>query len=312
MPQNSIEAASSLHTIRDLVRWAMTRMEDSRISLGHGTNDTWEEATFLVLRALKLPFDKLDAFFDANLTEEEVRRIACLIEERVTEHVPVPYLLHEAWLVGHRFYCDENVLIPRSFIAELLEEHLQPWVQDPLEIGSALDMCTGSGCLAVLLAEAFSNARVTGVDISPSALEVARVNRSDYGLEDRMELVLSDLFDMPELKSRRWDLIISNPPYVTTASMESLPDEYRHEPTLALEAGGDGMDVVRRLLPEASRHLTNNGLLVVEVGDGREALEAIWPDLPLTWLTVSAGDNLVFLATARDLREYFGPHEATA
>ena len=217
----------------------------------------------------------------------------------------MPYLLHEAWLVKHRFYCDEDVLIPRSFIAELLEDQLAPWVQDPEAVSSVLDMCTGSGCLAILAAEAFPNAHVTGVDISPKALEVARVNRADYEMEDQIDLVLSDLFDMPEVKTKKWDVIISNPPYVTTAAMESLPDEYRLEPSLALEAGFDGMDVVRRLLPEAADHLTENGILVVEVGDGREAVEAIWPDLPLTWLTVSAGDDLVFLATAEDLKRYF-------
>ena len=166
-------------------------------------------------------------------------------------------------------------------------------------------MCTGSGCLAILAAEAFPNAHVKGVDISPKALEVARVNRADYEMEDQIDLVLSDLFDMPEVKTKKWDVIISNPPYVTTAAMEALPDEYRLEPSLALEAGFDGMDVVRRLLPEAADHLTENGILVVEVGDGREAVEAIWPDLPLTWLTVSAGDDLVFLATAEDLKRYF-------
>lgn len=305
MPQNIHESVSRLRTIRDMVRWAMTRMESSEISFGHGTDDTWQEATFLVLRALHLPFEKLEAFWDARLTADEIIKITDLIERRVTEHVPVPYLLHEAWLVKHRFYCDEDVLIPRSFIAELLEDQLAPWVQDPEAVNSVLDMCTGNGCLAILAAEAFPNAHVTGVDISPKALEVARVNRADYEMEDQIDLVLSDLFDMPEVKTKKWDVIISNPPYVTTAAMESLPDEYRLEPSLALEAGFDGMDVVRRLLPEAADHLTENGILVVEVGDGREAVEAIWPDLPLTWLTVSAGDDLVFLATAEDLKRYF-------
>ncbi|MCI5850388.1 MAG: 50S ribosomal protein L3 N(5)-glutamine methyltransferase [Sutterellaceae bacterium] len=305
MSQNIHESVSRLRTVCDMVRWAMTRMEASKISFGHGTNNTWEEATFLVLRALHLPFEKLEAFWNARLTADEVIRITDLIERRVTEHIPVPYLLHEAWLVHHRFYCDEDVLIPRSFIAELLEDQLSPWVQDPEAVGSVLDMCTGSGCLAILAAEAFPNARVTGVDISTKALEVARVNRADYEMDDRIDLVLSDLFDMPEVKTKKWDVIISNPPYVTNEAMENLPEEYRVEPSLALAAGADGMDVVRTLLPESSRHLTDGGILVVEVGDGREAVEAIWPDLPLTWLTVSAGDDLVFLATAEDLRKYF-------
>lgn len=306
MSQNLQEAVASLRTIRDLVRWAMTRMETGRISFGHGTDDTWQEATFLVMRALALPFDRLESFWDARLTDSEVRRVADLIERRVVDHVPVPYLLHEAWLTGHRFTVDENTLIPRSFIAELLEDRLEPWVEDPDSVTSVLDMCTGSGCLAILAAEAFPEAHVTGVDISPKALEVARVNRADYELENRLDLVLSDLFDMPEVKGKKWDVIISNPPYVTTRAMENLPDEYRVEPALALVAGEDGMDVVRRLLPEAAEHLTENGVLIVEVGDGREAVEAIWPDLPLTWITVSAGDDLVFFATAADLHAYFG------
>ncbi len=305
MTQNLHESVSRLRTIRDMVRWAMTRMETAKISFGHGTNDTWEESTFLVLRALHLPFDRLETFWDARLTSDEIVRITELVERRISEHVPVPYLLNEAWLTNHRFYCDEDVLIPRSFIAELLEEQLEPWVENPESVESVLDMCTGSGCLAILAAEAFPNAHVTGVDISPKALEVARVNRADYRMEGRLDLVLSDLFDMPAVHQKKWDLIISNPPYVTTEAMESLPDEYRLEPALALEAGFDGMDVVRRLLPEAADHLTENGILVVEVGDGREAVEAIWPELPLTWLTVSAGDDLVFMATAEDLRRFF-------
>lgn len=305
MSKNLQENTRRLRTVRDMVRWAMTRMETEGIGFGHGTDDTWEEATFLVLRALRLPFEKLEAFWDAKLTEQECREVLGLIERRVTDRVPVPYLVHEAWLTGHRFYCNENVLIPRSFIAELLEDSLAPWVEDPESVGSVLDMCTGSGCLAILAADAFPLADVCGADISEKALEVAAKNRSDYGL-DELALVRSDLFEAPELRESRWDIILSNPPYVTTGAMEELPREYRHEPALALEAGRDGMDILRRMLPQAHKHLNPGGLLVVEVGDGREALEAIWPDLPLTWLTVSAGDNLVFLAFEQDLTAYFG------
>ena len=305
MHSKAIDEAGRLRTVRDMVRWAMTRMEAEGIGFGHGTDDSWQEATFLVLRALRLPFDRLEAFWDARLTRSEIRDIARLIDRRVTERIPAAYLLGEAWLTGHRFLCNENVLIPRSFIAELLEDSLDPWVGDPESVSSVLDMCTGSGCLAILAAEAFPCAEVTGADISPEALEVARRNREEYGLGDLL-LVQSDLFSSEQLRDRRFDIILSNPPYVTTAAMEALPREYRHEPALALEAGSDGMDILRRMLPEAHRHLTPGGLLVVEVGDGREALEAIWPDLPLTWLTVSAGDNLVFLAFEQDLAAYFG------
>ena len=226
-----------------------------------------------------------------------------LIDRRVHDKTPTAYLLKEAWLTGHRFYIDERALIPRSYIAELLEEDLAPWIDDPYEVESVLDLCTGSGCLAILAQGTFPNARVTGSDISADALEVAKINRRDYGLEDDLELVQGDLF--ASLEGRRFELIITNPPYVTTASMARLPAEYRHEPALALGAGDDGMDVVRRILREAKDHLTENGMIIVEVGDGLEAVEAMYPGLPLTWLTVSGGDDQVFMARAEDLRAYF-------
>ena len=294
---------ANLLTIRDVTRWAMSEMERNAISLGHGTADFWEEATFLVMRTLKLPFDRLETFWGAHLTPQELEEVLCNIDLRVHMKKPVPYLIKEGWLSDHCFYVDERVLIPRSFIAELLEESLSPWIDDPESVTSVLDMCTGSGCLAILAAETFPNAAVTGSDISPDALDVAKINRTRFGLDDDLELVQTDLFT--NLKDRKFDLIISNPPYVTEAAMEELPAEYRHEPALALGAGRDGMDILRRMMPVLADYLTDDGMAVIEIGDGREAFEALWPTLPVTWLTTSGGDDMVFLVKRSDLKAYF-------
>ena len=291
---------SELHTICDMVRWAMSEMERFEVSLGHGTADYWEEATFLVLRTLKLPFDRLETFWNARLTPDEVWEVMKNIASRVHDKVPAPYLVHEAWLTEQPFYVDERVLIPRSYIAELLEEKLEPWVEAD-KVGTVLDMCTGSGCLAILAQEAFPHAQVTGADISAEALEVAKINRSRYGMDETLELIQSDIFS--QLGKRRFDLIISNPPYVTQEAMDMLPGEYRHEPALALEAGEDGMDFMRRFMPALKDHLTEDGLAVVEIGDGREAFEAIWPDLPVTWLATEEEEDMIFAVHARDLKD---------
>ncbi len=294
---------ANLLTIRDVTRWAMSEMERNAISLGHGTADFWEEATFLVMRTLKLPFNRLETFWGAHLTPQELEEVLCNIDLRVHMKKPVPYLIKEGWLSDHCFYVDERVLIPRSFIAELLEESLSPWIDDPESVTSVLDMCTGSGCLAILAAETFPNAAVTGTDISPDALDVAKINRTRFGLDDDLELVQTDLFT--NLKDRKFDLIISNPPYVTEEAMEELPAEYRHEPALALGAGRDGMDILRRMMPVLADYLTDDGMAVIEIGDGREAFEALWPTLPVTWLTTSGGDDMVFLVKRSDLKAYF-------
>ena len=295
----SHQPLSNLLTIRDVTRWAMSEMERNSISLGHGTADFWEEATFLVMRTLKLPFDRLEAFWGAHLTPPELEQVLINIDLRVHRKKPVPYLIREAWLSDRCFYVDERVLIPRSFISELLKDNLAPWVEDPDQVGSVLDMCTGSGCLAILAAEAFPQAQVVGADVSPDALDVAKVNRKRFSLQDRLELVQTDLFD--KLAGRRFDVIISNPPYVTLDAMRDLPDEYRQEPELALAAGTDGMDIVRRMMPELAAHLNDGGIAVIEIGDGREAFEKIYPRLPVTWLTTSGGDDMVFLVRKEDL-----------
>lgn len=293
----------NLKTIRDVFRWAISEMENADLSYGHGSPDSWEEASFLICRGLKLPFEHFDTFLDATLTQAELSRLVHLIDRRVHDKTPVAYLLKEAWLTQHMFYIDERALIPRSYIAELIEEDFAPWIENPDEIETVLDMCTGSGCLAILAQGIFPQAQVTGADLSTDALEVAKINRERYDMVDTLELVETDLFS--NLEGRRFDLIISNPPYVTTESMDKLPAEYRHEPAMALGAGEDGMDIVRRLLPEARHHLTDRGMMVVEVGDGAAAVEACFPGLNLMWLTTSGGDDQVFMVTKADLDDYF-------
>lgn len=295
----SAAAADELRTVRDLIRHAVSRFGAAALSYGHGQPDAFDEACFLVLRRLNLPLDRTDFFLDARLSRAEVADLAGLVERRVVERLPVAYLLGEAWLQGYRFRVDPRVIVPRSFIAELLKDGLAPWIEDPGAVGSMLDLCTGSGCLAIIAADCFEAAAVDAVDISAGALEVAARNVADYGLESRVRLLRSDLFD--GVGDRRYDVIVCNPPYVTDEAMAELPAEYRHEPGLALAAGPLGLDVVRRVLGGARRHLAPGGLLVVEVGDGRPQVEAAWPQLPFLWATTSGGEDLVFVLSEADL-----------
>jgi ribosomal protein L3 glutamine methyltransferase len=292
-------ARGELRTVRDLLRFAVSRFSQARLAFGHGSDNAWDEAAYLVLHALHLPPERLDPFLDARLTAPEIDAVLALLARRVEQRLPAAYLTREAWLGAHRFYVDERVIVPRSHIAELLAEGLAPWIPDPGAVRTALDLCTGSGCLAVLTALAFPRARVDASDVSRDALAVARRNVADYGLEQRLRLVRSDLFD--GLAGRRYDLIVSNPPYVTAGSMRRLPAEYRHEPRRALAGGEDGLDVVRRILAQARAHLAERGVLVVEVGDGRGALERAYPGLAFTWLETAAGPDLVFALTREQL-----------
>lgn len=293
------EARRQLRTVRDLLRFAVSRFTEANLYFGHGTTNAYDEAAYLVLHTLRLPLDTLEPFLDSAVTASELETVLAIIEKRARERIPAAYLTREAWLGDFRFYVDERVIVPRSFIAELLREQLNPWVSDPDSVTEALDLCTGSGCLAVLMAHAFPAAHVDAVDISQEALEVAAKNISDYGLQDRAQLIRSDLFD--SLEEKRYDLIVSNPPYVDAVSMAALPPEYRHEPALALGSGPDGLDAVRHILRHGADHLTPNGLLVVEIGHNREALETAFPDIPFTWLDTSAGDEFVFLLQQSDL-----------
>jgi ribosomal protein L3 glutamine methyltransferase len=293
------QAKSQFSTVRDLLRFAVSRFNQANLFFGHGTTNAFDEAAYLILHTLHLPLDRLEPFLDARLLPEEVDTVVEILRRRVEERLPAAYLTHEAWLGDLHFYVDERVIVPRSFIAELLREQLQPWVEDPEAITSGLDMCTGSGCLAILMALTFPNAQIDAVDLSTDALDVARRNVADYGLEDQLSLIQSDLFTA--LEGRRYDLIVSNPPYVNAPSMQALPEEYRREPVGALASGEDGLEHVRTILREAPKHLNKGGLLVVEIGHNRDALEEAFPELPFTWLETSAGDEHVFLLSREQL-----------
>ena len=301
MSTNPLDAAHQLHTIRDWLRYAVSRFEEAGIFFGHGTHNSYDEAVWLVLSSLHLPHDTLENFLDAVLTEAERRKLAQLIERRVTERVPTAYLLREAWLGDFKFYVDERVIVPRSFIAELLRDQLAPWVENPEEVTAVADICTGSGCLAILAAHAFPNAEVDAVDISDAALAVARKNVADYGLDQHVELLQSDM--LSALAGRQYDVILTKPPYVVAPSMDVLPQEYRNEPDLALASGEDGLDHTHTLIAHAAEHLHPGGLLIVEIGHNREVLEATYPHLPFTWLEVSDGDQYVFLLTREQLMD---------
>lgn len=291
--------ANELDTVRDWLRFATSRFGEMRLAFGHGSTDAYDEAAYLLLHALHLPLDRLEPFLDARLTQAERQALAHLFSRRIDDRVPAAYLTHEAWLGEFRFYVDERVIIPRSYIAELLPGGIEPYIGNADKVKSALDMCTGSGCLAILLAHAYNEADIDAVDISSEALTVAQRNVSDYGLADRINLIRSDLFaNLPE---KNYDLIISNPPYVTTLAMETLPAEYRHEPRLALAGGDDGLDAVRTLIKEAPRFLNHEGALVIEIGHGRAAVETAFPHLPVVWLSTATSDDGVFLVKREDL-----------
>jgi len=288
-------------TVRDLLRYAVSRFNAAKLFFGHGTDNAYDEAAYLVLHALHLPLDRLDPFLDARLLPNEIAAVLKVIELRATERMPAAYITNESWLGGYRFYVDERTIVPRSFIAELIPEQFSPWIDDSASVGRILDLCTGSACLPIMLADAFSGAAIDAVDISADALAVARRNVDDYELQDRITLVESDLYQ--HLPAGKYDLIVSNPPYVNSNSMAQLPDEYRREPQIALDGGSDGMDLVRKIVAGAAQRLTPSGLLLVEVGHEREHAEAAFPELELTWLSTSAGDDMVFLVTAEQLKQ---------
>ena len=294
-----IDAQANLRTLRDVLRYAVTRFNEAELSFGHGQGDAFEEAAFIVMRTLKLPTERLEFFADAYLTHAEIHELLQVIDRRVKKRIPAAYLLNESWLRGYKFYVDERVLIPRSFIGELLDEGLTPWVNDRNAVGDVLDLCTGSGCLAIMAADVFPNAKVDAADISAEALTVARRNIDDYQLQARVNPVKSDLF--AALGTKRYDIILCNPPYVTESAMAKLPAEYTHEPKIALAGGADGMNLVKTVVRQARGHLKRGRVLIVEVGDGRSAAEKTFGDLPLTWLTTSAGDDMVFLARQEEL-----------
>lgn len=295
-------------TVRDFILWAERRFAKARLYFGHGTDNARDEAVWLVIATLHIPYDGLDAQAEQHLNEAEQKTVRDLVEARISTRKPLAYLLHEAWFAGLKFYVDERVIVPRSLIGDFIHEQFQPWI-DPARVHRVLDLCTGSGCIAIAAALAFPQAQVDGAELSTDALAVARINVGRYDLEARVQLVQSDLY--AELAGRRYDLILTNPPYVDAADMAALPDEYRHEPALALASGDHGLDAILHILAHAPAHLEPGGVLVAEVGNSHVALAERFPDVPFVWLTSTSGDESVFLLTAEELGRHAGRFAST-
>ncbi|MCU7877481.1 MAG: 50S ribosomal protein L3 N(5)-glutamine methyltransferase [Candidatus Thiodiazotropha sp. (ex Lucinoma borealis)] len=291
----------SLKSIQDFIRWGASRFTEAKLFFGHGTDNALDEAAALVLQALYLPPDLPSSWFSTRLTTEERNRVFDLIQRRIEKRIPLAYLMGEAWFAGMRFHVNEQVLIPRSPIAELIEKEFSPWV-DPLGVTHVLDLCCGSGCIGIAAAAYLPESQVDLVDISSEALQVARKNVSEHGLEERVTVCQSDLFD--SLPTKKYELILSNPPYVGSAEMAGLPEEYQHEPVLALKANDDGLEIVQTILKQAKDYLTPQGVLIVEVGNSAEMLAERYPDIPFVWLDFERGGEGVFLLTAQDLAKY--------
>lgn len=304
------DIAARLETPKDFVRWGASAFNRAKLHFEHGTSNAVDEALNLVLHALALDHDMPPWLLDGRLTEAEKRAVYDLLERRVRERKPYAYITNRARFAGLDFYVDERVLVPRSPIAELIEAGFEPWIEAE-RVTRVLDLCTGSGCIAVACAYAFHDAAVDATDVSSGALEVARMNVENLHVADRVLLHRADVFDgLPEVP---YDIIVSNPPYVDAEDLSTLPDEHRHEPKLGLAAGQDGLDVVRRILADAPRYLAPDGIMVVEVGNSRWALEQAYPDLPFTWLEFQHGHAEVFLLRASQLAPGKSkPHKKTS
>lgn len=303
-PPDPRAAADELRTVRDLLRWGVSRFREAGLSYGHGTTTALDDAAFMVLETLGLPIDELDPWLDARLTRAERLQVAEALARRAATRMPAPYVVGRAYIQGVPFRSDPRAIVPRSYIGELLASDLFggegfALVEDPGAVRRVLDLCTGSGCLAVLAAMRFPHAAVDAVDLSHDALSLAAENLGDHGMEERVELLEGDLF--APVWGRRYDLILSNPPYVADEEMAVLPAEHRHEPELALAGGRDGLDVVRRILHDAAAHLAPDGGIVCEIGTGREALEAEFPDLPFLWLETADSFGEVFWLTREQI-----------
>lgn len=288
------------NSIAEFYETAVTQLESAGLSFGHGCTCAEDEVAWLLSATLDIPFDELDKFWSDALTDEQRATLTQRLNERCATKTPLAYILGEAWLGPYIFKIDRRVIVPRSFIAELLMDDLAPWVQNPEAITRVADICTGSSCLAILAALHFPNSQVDAVDLSPEALEVARINVDLYGLEDRLKLHQGDL--MAPLMDQKYDIIISNPPYVDAASMDSLPGEYRHEPEMALAGGKDGLDLVHTLMRQAAQTLNPGGWLIVEIGHNKDVMTATYPNLPLVWLDTDGGSDFVFLIDQASLQ----------
>ena len=291
---------SRLRTLRDHIRWAVSRFHEHELFHGHGADNAWDEARQLVLGAVHLPFEVADSYLDCQLEDDERVRVQHLLKRRIEERVPTAYLLGEAWYCSMSFLVDPRVLVPRSPIGELIEKRFEPWL--PAEPARILDLCTGSGCLGIVAADVFQEAEVVLADLSFDALEVANLNIERHGLDGRVFTVQGDGFG--GLPGQRFDLIVSNPPYVDAEDFADMPAEYGHEPALGLACGNDGLDLVRRMLAEAADHLTEQGLLIVEVGNSQVHVEALYPEVDFLWLDFARGGHGVFLLCAQQCREH--------
>lgn len=297
-----LESTRHFETILDFYRFGLSRANEEGLYFGHGTDNAADDIWSLILGSLSLPFTTELHFYAARLTETEKQHLASQLEKRILRRIPVPYLIHEAQFCGLSFYVDERVLIPRSPVAELISQQFSPWVE-PEQVSTILDLCTGSGCIAIACCAAFPEAIVDAVDISEDALDVAAINRERYGLEDQLTLIKSNCFE--NIPNTRYDIIISNPPYVGREEMQTLPEEYLHEPAIALEAERDGLAIIESILFNAGQYLSDDGILVVEVGNSEEALILAYPDVPFVWLDFEHGGQGIFLLSADDVRTYF-------
>jgi len=308
MPEKSVssEAASQLSTIRDFLRWSLSEFRAAKVAHGHGTTSAIDEAAFLILEALHLPVDDINPWLDAKLLEAEKQKLAGLVRARIETRMPAAYLVKRAYIHGIPFYVDERVIVPRSYIGELMFSGIfggdeAPLIDDVANVASVLDLCTGSGCLAIIAAGIFPDAEVDAADLSPGALEVARINVDEHDLADRVNLLEGNLFDAVE--GRTYDLIITNPPYVAGGEVQAFPPEYGHEPVMAHLGGEDGLDLVRRILAAAADHLNPGGGLLCEIGTGRERLVDDYPQLDFLWLDTEESEGEVFWITREQLLE---------
>lgn len=299
--ESSSNIYTQLYTVRDYIRWAVSQFTKAELYFGHGTDNALDEALQLVLHTIGIPVGSEGALLDARLTQDEKEHVLKQIDRRTKERIPVPYLTGEAWFAGLSFKVDERVLIPRSPLAELIERGFEPWIPET-PINHVLDLCTGGGCIGIACAHLFEEAQVDLADISDGALEVAASNIERYELNHRVQILQSDLFSAAE--GRQYDLIVSNPPYVDDEDLSSMPAEYQHEPALALGSGVDGLDITRRILREAANYLTDNGVLIVEVGNSGIALEQAYPTVPFTWIEFEHGGHGVFVFSRAELLEY--------
>jgi ribosomal protein L3 glutamine methyltransferase len=299
---NIEEVIREFSTVNDFLRWGYSLFNEHDLCYGHGTDNSWDEIVHLVYSTLHFSLDCTQDILNAKLLAAEKKLLADRIRLRIEKRIPVSYLTNEAWFCGLSFYVDERVIIPRSPMAELIESEFSPWV-DSQKVTKILDLCTGSGCIAIACAVNFPEAEVDAVDISTEALVVAQKNVNQYGLEQTIHLIQSDLFK--SLPRKQYDIIISNPPYVPESVYDTLPDEYSHEPSLALKAGQEGLSAVEEILKKAGKYLSPNGVLIVEVGELQPLVEQVYPTIPFTWLQFEEGEDGVFLLTAQELKDCF-------